>query len=359
MRRVLLTTSVGAACCVALAGCRKSAGAGAAGGGFPTVQVIAVEVKRQSVTESLSLVGSLAANEMVEVKAETEGVVQEILFHEGQRVEKGQLLLLLDETKFAAALAEAESMFKLSRANFERAKQLFAEKLISRQEYEQTAATFDLNQATFDRRKRELKDARIYAPFAGILGARNISPGQVIARNTVLSWLVDPDPIKVEFNVPERFLGQVQVGQTLELNVDAYPGKKFRGKVYFVAPSVDPNWRIALIKAEIPNPQEELKTGMFANLDLTLKIRENSVVIPEVALSQVLEGDRALVFVVDGDSTAKLKPVKLGVRLAGKVEVLSGLEGGEMVIVEGVQKIGPGSKVKLAPPEAAAPYVSG
>ena len=358
MRKALLATSVGAACCFAVAGCKKSAGAGGAGA-FSAVQVIAVEAKRQPVTESLSLVGSLAANEMVEIKAETEGVVQEILFHEGQRVEKGQLLLLLDESKFAAALAEAESMFKLSRANFERAKQLFAEKLISRQEYDLTAATFDLNQATCDRRKRELKDARIYAPFAGILGARNISPGQVIARNTVLSWLVDPDPIKVEFNVPERFLGQVQVGQTLELNVDAYPGKKFRGKVYFVAPSVDPNWRIALIKAEIPNPQEELKPGMFANLELTVRTRENSVVIPEVALSQVLEGDRALVFVVDGDSTAKLTPVKLGVRLAGKVEVLSGLEGGEMVIVEGVQKIGPGSKVKLAPPEAAAPYVSG
>src|SRR5437762_2448855 len=294
---------------------------------------------------------------MVEIKAETDGTVQEIPFNEGQRVEKGQLLIQLDETKFATALAEAESNFKLSQANFERAKQLFADKLISRQKYDQTAANFDVNRALLDRRKRELKDARIYASFSGIMGARNFSPGQVIARNTVLSWLVDLDPIKVELNVPERFLSQVQVGQTLDLKVAAYPTNRFQGKVYFVAPSVDPSTRTTLVKAEIPNPNHELKPGMFANLDLTVKVRGNSIVIPEAALSQILDGDRANVFTVGVSNTVQLKLVKLGVRLPGQVEVLGGLEAGEKVVGEGVQKIGPGAKVKLAPAEAAAPYL--
>jgi len=336
-------------------GCSKKA-VGAPGEIF-AVQVIAVEAKRQPVTESLSLIGSLAANEMVEIKAETDGIVQETPFSEGQGVEQGQLLIRLDETKFTTALAEAEGNFKLSRANFERAKQLFKDKLISGQEYDQAAATFDVNQATMERRKRELKDARIYAPFAGIMGARNVSPGQVIARNMVLSWLVDLDPIKVEWNLPERFLSQVKTGQTLELKVAAYPTNRFQGKVYFVAPSVDPNLRTTLVKAEIPNPHRELKPGMFANLDLTVNIRENSIVIPEVALSQILDGDRAVVFAVDTNSIVQLRPVKLGLRLAGRVEIISGLDAGEKVVVEGVQKIGPGAKVKLAPVEAAAPYL--
>jgi membrane fusion protein (multidrug efflux system) len=303
------------------------------------------------VTESLSLVGSVLANELVEIKSETEGTVQEIQFKEGQRVEKGDLLLQLDETKFSTALAEAESNYKLSEANFDRAKQLFKDRLISQQDYDQAAAMFNLNQATVDRRKRELKDARIYAPFSGVTGNRNISPGQVISKNTTLAWLVDLDPVKVEINVPERFLSQVRVGQDLELSVAAFADKKFKGKVYFIAPSVDPATRTAVVKAEVPNPEHELKPGMFAGLELTLKIRDNAVVIPEIAINKLLEGDRANVYIVDADSTVRTKEVKLGVRLPGQVEILGGLEGGEKVIVEGIQKVGPGAKVRIAPAE--------
>ena len=354
MKSLIFTAAVALAIALVASGCSKNAAGGP--GVFPPIQVIAVEAKRQPVTESLSLIGSLAANEMVEVKCETEGMVQEILFEEGQAVQKGQLLIRLDETKFTTACAEAESTFKLSRANFERAKQLFAASLISQQEYDQTAAAFDLNQATVERRKRELKDTRIYASFGGIMGARNVSPGQVIARNTLLSWLVDLDPIKVELNVPERFLSQVQVGQPLELKVAAYPTNRFQGKVYFVAPAVDPNTRTTLVKAEIPNLDHRLKPGMFANLDLAVNNRENSIVIPEVALGQLLDGERAVVFVVDANNTVQPRTVRLGLRLVGLVEVVSGLEAGETVVVEGVQKIGAGTKVKLAPAEAARPY---
>jgi membrane fusion protein (multidrug efflux system) len=352
MKNIVVLILAGGALGLLLTGCGKKKSAGAPGG-FPPIQVIAAEAKRQPVTESLSLIGSLAANEMVEIKAETDGTVQEIPFNEGQRVERGQLLIRLDETKFVAAFAEAESNFKLSQANFARAKQLFVDKLISQQEFDQVAANFDVNQALLDRRKRELKDARVYAPFSGIMGARNISPGQVITKNAILSWLVDLDPIKVEFNVPERFLSQVQTGQTLDLKVAAYPTNRFQGKVYFVAPSVDPTFRTTLVKAEIPNPNHQLKPGMFANLDLTVNVRENSIVIPEAALSQILDGDRANVFTVGVSNTVHLKSVKLGVRLPGQVEVLSGLDGGEMVIVEGIQKVGPGAIVKVAAAEPA------
>lgn len=338
---------------LAQAGCTKTTSGGAVQ--MPPVQVVVVDVKRQRVSETLSLVGTVAANEIVEIKAETDGIVQEILFEEGKPVEKGQLLLRLEESKLASALAEAEANFKLSKANFERSQQLFKDKLVSQQEFDQAASYFALNQATLELKQRQLKDTRIYAHFKGVTGARSVSPGQVISKNTTLTWLVDHDPVKVEFNVPERFLSQLHIGQTIEVGVATYENKKFQGTVFFVSPYVDEGTRTSLVKAQTPNPQNELKPGMFASLDLTLTVRENSVVIPEVALSQALDGDRANVLIVDASQTVQLKQVKLGFRLPGEVEVLSGLEGGEKIIVEGVQKVGPGSKVKFAPAEAAKP----
>jgi membrane fusion protein, multidrug efflux system len=311
------------------------------------IPVITAEAKLMPVTESLSLVGSLLANEYVEIKSETEGVIEKINFEEGQRVNKGDLLIQLDETKFTTALVEAEAAYKLSEATYERAKQLNNDKLISSQEYDQAAAVFTANQASVERRKRDLKDTRIYASFSGYIGARTVSPGQVIARNTPLTVLVDLDTVKVEVSVPERFLGQLRIGQDLELSVAAYPGRKFRGRLYFVAPDVEPLSRTAVVKAQIPNAEHELKPGMFANLDLTLQVREKAVVIPEGAL--VFNQQTVTVWVIGQDETVKPRPVKLGVRMAGAVEIVQGLEPGENVVVEGIQKIMPGAKVKAVP----------
>jgi membrane fusion protein (multidrug efflux system) len=319
------------------------------------VQVVAVEAKRQPVVETLFLVGTLAANEMVEIKAEMEGIIEEILFNEGQKVEKGQLLVRLDETKLSATLEEAEANFKLSQANYDRSRQLFLDKLISQQEFDQASAIFEVNRAGLDRKRRELKDARVVAPFSGLTGARNVSPGQVISRNTTLTWLVDLDPMKVEMNVPERFLSQLQVGQSIEFDVTAFPGEKFRGEVYFIAPQLELGTRTALVKTRIANPGYRLKAGMVANLELQLKIREAAVVVPEVAL--ISNGDTSFVFVVDRDQTAQERTVTVGQRLPRWAEIVSGLEGGELVVVEGHQKVGPGMKVVLAPREKAAPYL--
>ena len=356
--RIKSTASLMACLAVAqfFVGCNKKPGA--AGGppaGMPAMQVVAVEAKARPVVESLSLVGNIAANEIVEVKAETEGIVREILFDEGQPVEKGQLLIQLDDTKSASVVAEAESNFKLSTANFERAKVLFKDRMISPQEYDQASATFDQNHATLELKKRQLKDARIVAPFAGITGARNVSPGQVIAKDTVLTMLVDLDPVKVEVNVPERYLQQLNIGQSLEFSVAAFPGKKFKGEVYFVSPQIDQNLRTALVKARIPNADNKLRGGRFASLDLALQVRDSAIVIPEPAIMS--SGDNFSVFVVNGENKAELRPVQVGIRLAGKAEIVKGVNAGDKVIVEGVQKIGPGSAVKFAPAEAAAPYL--
>jgi len=342
------------------AGChRKPGGAGGAGGaqgggGMPPIQVVAVDAILQPVTESLSLVGSITPKEMVEIKSETDGIVQNINFKEGERVESGRLLVRLDDTKLAATLAQSEANLKMSEANFNRAKQLFDEKLISRQEYEQTASIQDVNRASVDLQRRQLKDAQILAPFGGIVGARQISPGQVIMRSAILTWLVDLDLVKVEVNVPERYLQELKIGRALDFTVAAFPNEKFHGEIYFVSPQLNENLRTALVKALIPNKEGKLRGGMFASLELTLKVRDSAIVIPEPAIMS--NGDNFSVFIVDKEGKAQVRPIQVGLRLPGRAEVLKGLSAGDKVVVEGVQKLRPGGPVKLAPPEAAAPY---
>ena len=358
-QRLSTWMSAAAVLAVLACGCKKKAGAGAAGGGgggMPAIQVIAIEAKREPVTEALSLVGTITANEMVEIKAETEGIVQEINFKEGERVEKGRLLVKLDDSKLAAALAESEATLRLSQANFDRAKELFQNKLVSQQEFDQASSIHSVGVAAVDLKRRQLRDARVLAPFSGIVGARQISPGQVITRASTLTWLVDLDTVKVEVNVPERYLRQLQIGQALQFGVAAFPGEKFSGDVYFVSPQINEATRTALVKARIANAEQKLRGGMFAGLDLTLQVREAAIVIPEPAIMS--SGDNFSVFVIDDKSAAQVRPIQVGLRLAGKVEVTSGLSAGEKVVVEGTQKLRPGAPVKLAPKEAAAPYVS-
>jgi len=334
--------------CMAMTGCKKKPAAEGPPQNVPT-QVIIAEAKQQPVVEKLALVGSLAGNEVVEIKSETDGTVAEILFEEGQPVKKGDLLIRLDESKLAASLAEAEANLRLSQITYDRNKQLFEGKLISQQEYDQAAAIYHSNEATVALRKRLLRDARIYAPFSGIAGTRLVSPGQVIAKNTTLTWLVDSSVVKAEFNVPERFLGEVRLGQAIELSVAAFPKEKFRGEVYFISPQLDERTRTALVKAKVANPEQRLKPGMFANLDLTVTTRENAIVIPETALVRIMQDDRATVYSVTESNTVAIRPVKVGMRLPGQVEIVQGLKAGERVIAEGVQKVGPGSRVVPSP----------
>lgn len=343
---------------LALLGCKKEEAAKGGGGAAPVyaTQAVIAEAKVQPVNETLSLVGSVAANEMVEIKSETDGTLEEVLFTEGQKVKQGDLLIRLDESKFSASVNEAEANFKLTETTYERNKQLLRDKLISQQEYDQAAAQFQANKASLELKKRLLKDARIYAPFKGTMSSRQVSPGQVIAKNTTLTWLIDLDPVKVEFNVPERFVSQLQVGQKIEISVAAYPGRSFAGEVFFVAPFVESATRTALVKARVENPKAELKPGMFANLNLTLKLKEDAIVIPESSV--IASGDRTIVYVVDAEGTAQIRPVKIGIRQAGLVEIVTGLKPGERVVSEGIQKVRPGGKVKAASP-APAPAAGG
>jgi membrane fusion protein (multidrug efflux system) len=177
----------------------------------------------------------------------------------------------------------------------------------------------------------------------------------VISRNTPLTTLVDLSVMKVELSLPERFLGQVRIGQKVDFQVDAYPQERFSGEVYFISPQLDSGTRTALVKARVANPEARLRGGMLAQLGLSVRLRESALVIPEPSV--IASGDSNMVFVVSPQNQAVMRPVRLGLRLAGKAEVLSGVEPGEKVVVEGVKKIFPGAPLKLSGPESTAPYL--
>jgi len=341
-----------------LSGCKKNA-AGPAGG-FAT-QVIAVKAVREAVTEQLRVVGTVLANETVDLQAEVDGRVTAIHFQEGQRVEAGQLLVEMDSTEVEARLAEAEASSRLAQSKWDRARELLHNKTMSQQEADEAKAQFDMATARVVQMKKQLRDMKIVAPFAGIIGARQISPGQVISRMNpgrglqTIATLSDIDPVKVEGNVPERFLAQAKVGAKIQVSIAAFPNEKFEGELYFVAPQIDPVNRTALVKAKVPNPDLRLKPGMFASADLSLRVKDDAIVIPEAALMP--QGEHFAVFIVGDDLTAQMRPVKPGVRLAGRAEIVEGVKEGELVIVEGWQKTRPGGKVTLAPPDKAAPYL--
>jgi len=331
-------------------GCDQKKPAGGMMAGM-TVNVIAVEAKQQPIQEKISLVGTMAANESVEIKSEIDGMVEEINFEEGQAVKKGQLLITVDKSKLEASLAQAEANLKLAQTTGDRYKSLIETQAISKQEYDQAEANLDAMRAGADLVKAQLREATIEASFDGIMGERLVSIGQFITKGTSLTFLINQDPMKAEFRVAERYLSRLKEKQEIEIAVAAYPKEKFKGEVYFIDPQIDDLTRTALVKARVPNPDGKLRRGMFANLELIVNVRENAIVIPETAL--IPKGEDVSVFVIDAESKAQPTAVKIGLRTAGVVEITSGLKAGDKVITEGFQKIGPGSKVASRDPDAA------
>lgn len=322
-------------------------------GGAPqgfAVNVIVAPVEKKSVTDSIDLVGSLSPNEKVEITSEISGIVSKIHFDEGASVDEGEVLITLDDRKLAARLDEAQANFELAKTNVARNESLLKTNTISQQAYDQSVNDYEAALATLDLRRRELEDATIRAPFAGVLGFRRVSPGQFIQAGTVLTTLVNINPIKADFQVPERFIGELQRGQRIDIKVAAYPKRTFEGTVYFVSPEVDVSTRNVLVRANMDNEEHLLKPGMFGNLSLVLAVKEDALIIPESAV--IVRADQTVVVVVGADNKAEFRPVKIGLRLESEVEVTEGLNAGEQVITEGHQKLGPGSAVNPLGPEA-------
>ena len=331
-----------------LAGC---GGGGGSGGPPPdmAVEVVIEKAAVQPVEEILGAVGTIEANERVEIKPEVPGLIEAIHFTEGEKVAKGARLFTLDSHTEAASLAQAKAEEQLAKANVERAQKLAGTKAISQQDLDQLQSHLQVATAARQVAEERLADRTIVASFDGMLGPRLVSPGQYVIAGAPLTTIVDASRVKVTFRIPERQLAEVQVGQKSRLRVASYPTRAFEGQVDLIDPEVDQATRTAGIRLVAPNAEGLLKPGMFSHVELVVRTRPNAVVIPESALVPSL--DQFTVFGVE-NGVARTKPIKLGMRLPGKVEVREGLSAQEEIVVSGTQKLVEGMKVVAAKPSA-------
>lgn len=310
-----------------------------------SVNVVGFKAVKQDLQNKISIIGSLESNESVEIKSEINGAIEEINFTEGARVKAGDVLIRIEKNKLKASYDQALANLKLAETTAQRYENLVKSKAVSQQEYDQAAASLESNRATVELVKEQLEDATITAPFDGVMGERFVSMGQYISQGTRLTYLFNQDPIKIVFRVPERYLGDLKKGQTVKMKVAAYKDKEYEGDVYFIDPKIDETSRTALVKAKVPNPSGQLREGMFASVDLILEVQKDSIVIPESAL--IVKGDNISVYTVGSEDAVELRTVTTGKRFDGMVEIISGIKEDEVIVTEGYQKIGPGSKVTV------------
>jgi membrane fusion protein, multidrug efflux system len=317
---------------------------GAAGGprANSAPQVTLAPVRNERVSQKLEALGNARANESVDVSSKTSNVVMAIKFRDGERVQRGQVLVQLDDAQTRADVAAAQATLTDSESQFNRSRELIQTQALSKSSYDQLEATLKANRARLQSAQARLEDTVIRAPFSGRVGLRRVSVGTLISPGDVITTLDDTSVIKLDFSVPENFLSSLREGLSVRASAPAYPGRSFTGKVASIDSRVDMTTRSVIVRALLANDDGALKPGMFLNVSLANDERE-SLVIPEEALTP--EAEKQYVYVVE-DGRASRREVRIGGRRPGTVEVLSGLKAGERVIVEGTQKVRDGAAVR-------------
>jgi membrane fusion protein (multidrug efflux system) len=221
---------------------------------------------------------------------------------------------------------------------------LLAKNFISAQAMDEIRENLNQSLAREAEIKAKLAKSTILAPFEGVTGLRQVSPGAYAKAGQDIARLEGIGVLKLDFRVPEAYLRRIRTGQPLVINVDAYPGESFSGTIYAIEPSVDESTRTVLLRARLPNPGVRLKPGMFARVNLDLERRENALLVPEQAI--VPRGDGRFVFRI-ADGKAQLVKVEMGARRPGEVEILKGLEAGDTIVIDGQLKLQDGAAVSV------------
>jgi len=301
-------------------------------------------VRSGTISEEISAVGSLLANESVMIRPERDGRITAIHFTEGQLVRKGEKLVSLDTAEIEAQLAAATSEMNLNRSRLNRAEELHEKKFISAQALDDAREAMNQSTARHAEVKARLEKSAVIAPFEGVAGLRQVSPGAYAKAGQDVARLEGIGTLKLDFRVPELYLGRIREHQEVQVRLDAFTGETFRGEIYAIEPSVDEQTRTVLLRARVPNPGARLKPGMFARVILVLETRENALIVPEQAL--VPQGADRFVFRV-ADGKAMMTKIELGLRRPGEVEIRGGLTAGDTIIVDGQLRLRDGSPVTV------------
>ncbi|MCM0613869.1 efflux RND transporter periplasmic adaptor subunit [Marinobacter sediminum] len=307
--------------------------------------------ERDTVRDVVKAVGNLKALNAVELTTEVSGRAVALNLETGRRVEQGDVLLRLDDRQARADLEVIEAQLADARRKFERAQRLRSNNSISQSQVDELRTAVDVANAQRQSARVRLENHRIEAPFAGVVGLSDISIGAYVTAGTAITTLDTTERMELNFAIPERFLGQVGLGQQVNGTSPAFPDTRFAGELAELGTRINELSRTLPVRALIDNPDGKLRPGQFMSATLTLRERQ-ALVIPEQAV--MVRGDEKYVFVAE-DGIARRMSVVLGSRMPGLVEVAEGLTLEDAVIVTGQDRLSSGDRIRVVDEDNAIP----
>lgn len=315
----------------------------------PPTLVVTDQAQIRVIRNEVEAIGTARANESVTITAKVTDTVSRVNFEDGDFVDQGDVLLELTNREETALLAEAEANVNDARTQLERLENLLQQRTVPQSQVDEARARHAGAEARYQSVVARLADRLIRAPFSGRLGFRQVSEGTLITPGTAITTLDDVSTIKLDFSLPETYLGLLHAGLAVEARSVAYPEQAFAATVRTIDSRIDPVTRTATVRAHIDNEELTLRPGMLLTVNLTASERA-ALMVPEDALVQ--RDDLAYVYAVR-EGVADRREVRHGTRYQGWVEIIDGLEPGEEVITEGIIKVRPGSRVRTAREDAA------
>ncbi|MDH1629552.1 efflux RND transporter periplasmic adaptor subunit [Pseudomonas mosselii] len=316
----------------------------------PAIKVAVAAVSQGPLPNLLTGIGELEATRQVMVTTEAGGLITAIAFTPGQKVHAGQTLVQLNDAPERGELLRLQAQADNARSRLERSRRLVTEQAATQEQLDQAKADYLQVLGDIERTKALIAQKRIKAPFDGVLGVRKVNLGEFIQAGTALVSLTDANTLFANVNLPERTLADLKSGQDMQLRVDAYPGRQFHGKVSTIEPRIDPGTRTLMVQATVPNPDNSLAAGMYVNAEVSLPSSAKVLSVPETAISYNTYGD--FVYVVEGadnQASVRLAQVKTGQRVAGRVELLEGVNASDRVVTSGQLRLSNGAKVEILP----------
>lgn len=306
------------------------------------VKVVSTRVELRPWVDTIEALGTAQARESVTLSAKVTEVVERVNFNDGDVVTEGDLLVDLSGRAEIAGLEEAQATYKEAQQQYQRLEGLVSNGTVPRSQLDSQIATRDAARARVAAIRARLADRVITAPFSGVLGFRQVSPGTLLTPGTPITTLDAVDVVKLDFSIPETFIASVAVGQVVRARSAAFDGREFEGKVAAIGSRIDPVTRAATVRAEIPNADLALRPGMLLTVRVERPARQ-VLALPELTVMQI--GSRSSVFRVAVDDKVEDVAVTTGARQGGLVEIVAGLQAGDRIVVEGVVKLRAGAPV--------------
>ncbi|MFA6247811.1 MAG: efflux RND transporter periplasmic adaptor subunit [Mucilaginibacter sp.] len=307
------------------------------------VSVNIMVVKDTAVRNQIDITGTIDANERVNLISQTAGNITGIYFNEGTKVQKGQLLVKVYNQDLQASLQQYEAQMILARDINNRNKILLQKEAVSKEEYETSLSSLNSLKAQADVVRAQISRTEIRAPFSGVIGLRNVSPGGYLSPATSIATLVNIDPAKVTFSVPERYLPIIGKGSKVTFTVES-SRDNFNATVYAIEPALDANSRTITVRAKAPNPKNILTAGAFAKINLTLDQIPKTIMVPTECVIPDLKSSKVYIY---KNGIAVAKDVKTDLRTDTKIQIIDGLKAGDSVVVSGLIQIRPKSPLKI------------